>query len=105
MFFMANLDYAAVAGASCGGKQLLCRALCVVGPLTDGDGVLHATLDRPVTVTVEGPGVLQALGSGNPSTPESFSTPTHRTFDGRALAIIRPTGPCAPRSATGASAP
>ena len=36
-FFMANLDYAA-AGASCGGKRLLYRALCVVGPLTDGDG-------------------------------------------------------------------
>ena len=37
-FFMANLDYAAAAGASRGGKRLLCRALCVVGPLTDGDG-------------------------------------------------------------------
>ena len=42
MFFMANLDYAVVVGASCGGKWLLWRALCVVGPLTDGDGgVLH----------------------------------------------------------------
>ena len=37
-FFVANLDYAAAAGASCGGKRLPCRALCVVGPLTDGDG-------------------------------------------------------------------
>ena len=37
-FFMANLDYATAAGAFCGGKRLLCRALCVVGPLTDGDG-------------------------------------------------------------------
>ena len=36
-FFMANLDYAA-AGVSRSGKRLLCRALCVVGPLTDGDG-------------------------------------------------------------------
>ena len=36
-FFMANLDYAAAAGASCSGKRLLCCALCVVGPLTDGD--------------------------------------------------------------------
>ena len=41
-FFMANLDYAAVAGASYGGERLLCRALCVVGPLTYSDGgVLH----------------------------------------------------------------
>src|SRR4051812_7860626 len=38
MFFMANLDYAAAPRASRGGKQLLCRALCVVGPLTDGGG-------------------------------------------------------------------
>ena len=37
-FFMANLDYAAAAVVSCGGKGLLCRALSVVGPLTDGDG-------------------------------------------------------------------
>ena len=37
-FFMENLDYAAAAWASRGGKRLLCRALCVVGPLTDGDG-------------------------------------------------------------------
>ena len=37
-FFMANLDYAAAAGASHGGKRLLCRALCVVGPLTNDDG-------------------------------------------------------------------
>ena len=37
-FFMANLDCAAAAGASCGGKRLLCRAMCVAGPLTDGDG-------------------------------------------------------------------
>ena len=37
-FFIANLDYATAVGASCGGKRLLCRALCVVGPLTGGDG-------------------------------------------------------------------
>ena len=47
MFFMENLDYAAV-GASCGGKRLLCRALCVVGPLTDGDGgALHRCWRTP----------------------------------------------------------
>ena len=38
MFFMENLDYAAAAGVSRGGKRLLYHALCVVGPLTDGDG-------------------------------------------------------------------
>jgi beta-galactosidase len=59
--------------------------------LTDDTGIVHNTLDRPVTVTVEGAGVLQALGSGNPTTAESFTADRHHTFDGRAIAIIRPT--------------
>ena len=37
-FFMENLDYTAAAGASCSGKGLLCRALCVAEPLTDSNG-------------------------------------------------------------------
>ena len=47
-FFMANLDYAAAAGASCGGKRLLCHALRVVRPLTDSDdGALHCCWRTP----------------------------------------------------------
>ena len=47
-FFMANLDYAAAAGASRCVKRLLCRALCVVGPLTDSDiGVLRHRWHTP----------------------------------------------------------
>ena len=47
-FCMANLDYAAAAGASCGGKWLLWRALYVIGPLTDGDGdALHRCWHAP----------------------------------------------------------
>ncbi|WP_347977755.1 glycoside hydrolase family 2 TIM barrel-domain containing protein [Microbacterium sp. ProA8] len=61
--------------------------------LTDLDGVLHTTRDRSVSVHVDGPAVLQALGSGNPAPTEAFATADHRTFDGRLLAIIRPTGP------------
>ncbi|SFR84512.1 Glycosyl hydrolases family 2, sugar binding domain [Agromyces sp. CF514] len=59
--------------------------------LTDEHGTVHATHDRTVTVTVVGPAVL-ALGSGAPITEEGFTAPQHRTFDGRALAIVRPTG-------------
>jgi beta-galactosidase len=61
--------------------------------LTDPDGILHTTHDRSVSVHVDGPAVLQALGSGSPSTSETFAEDTHTTFDGRALAIVRPTGP------------
>ncbi|MET0713764.1 MAG: glycoside hydrolase family 2 TIM barrel-domain containing protein [Mycetocola sp.] len=60
--------------------------------LTDGNGHVRTGLDRPVTVAVEGPAILQALGSGNPVTAETFSATEHSTFHGRALAIVRPTG-------------
>ena len=48
--------------------------------------------DREVTVSVEGPGVLQGFGSAAPATEESYLDDVHTTFDGRALAVVRPTG-------------
>ena len=60
--------------------------------LTDANGVPHARRDRPIAVTLSGPAALQAFGSGNPVTTETFDSTTHTTFDGRALAIVRPTG-------------
>jgi beta-galactosidase len=44
-------------------------------------------------VSIDGPAVLQGFGSGNPCTEETFGSPTHDTFNGRALAVIRPTDP------------
>lgn len=61
--------------------------------LVDDGGVVHVTHDRPVTVTVEGPGVLQGLGTGRPDPTEPYTGPTVTTHDGRALAVVRPTGP------------
>jgi len=61
--------------------------------LVDDNGSLHNTADRRVEVAVDGPGTLQGLGSANPVTEESFTDSTCTTFDGRALAAIRPTGP------------
>jgi beta-galactosidase len=60
--------------------------------LVDGNGNLHTSEDRAVTVAVDGPAVLQGFGSGNPCTEETFGTGTHDTFNGRALAVVRPTG-------------
>lgn len=60
--------------------------------LTDADGTVQNTLDRQVTISVTGPATLQGLGSANPVTAERFDADTCRTFDGRALAVIRPTG-------------
>jgi beta-galactosidase len=61
--------------------------------LRDGQGTLITSSDRELTVSVDGPGVLQALGSGRPATTERYDTGRHTTFDGRALAVVRPTGP------------
>jgi beta-galactosidase len=61
--------------------------------LIDAVGNPHSSEDRSVTVGVDGPAVLQGLGSGNPCTEETFGAPTHDTFNGRALAVVRPTGP------------
>jgi beta-galactosidase len=60
--------------------------------LVDEAGSLYTSADRPVTVELDGPGVLQGLGSANPCTEERFTESTCTTFGGRALAVVRPTG-------------
>lgn len=59
--------------------------------LRDAAGVLVTGADTMVRVEVAGAGVLAGLGSGNPTTAERFDATTRTTFDGRALAIVRPT--------------
>jgi beta-galactosidase len=60
--------------------------------LVDPQGTLCTSTERQLRLEVEGPGVLQALGSANPASDEGFAGPTCTTFDGRALAVVRPTG-------------
>ncbi|MFE2424051.1 glycoside hydrolase family 2 TIM barrel-domain containing protein [Streptomyces hokutonensis] len=61
--------------------------------LTDPDGTLHTAADRPVRLEVSGTGVLLGFGSADPSTEERFDATERRTYEGRALAVLRPTGP------------
>lgn len=65
----------------------------VVVELADADGIVVCDRDVPVTVSVAGPAVLAGIGSGRPQTIESFAGPARLTYDGRALAIVRATGP------------
>jgi hypothetical protein len=60
--------------------------------LRDADGTLATHRDCPVAVTVDGSGILAGLGTGQPRTEETFDAATRTTYDGRALAIVRPTG-------------
>ncbi|MEV6348306.1 glycoside hydrolase family 2 TIM barrel-domain containing protein [Actinoplanes sp. NPDC051851] len=61
--------------------------------LADNDGAVHTGADRTVTVTIEGDGELLGFGGANPATAEKFHQTTHTTYEGRALAVVRPTGP------------
>jgi hypothetical protein len=58
--------------------------------LQDADGTIVNDFDRGVSVAVEGTGVLAGLGTGRPRTEEPFGAASCTTYDGRALAIIRP---------------
>ena len=60
--------------------------------ITDADGRVYAYKNCPVTVTVEGPAQLAAFGTDDPLTEENFFDDTRTTYDGRALAVVRPTG-------------
>ena len=61
--------------------------------LTDPAGTCCTHADRPVRVDVTGPCVLLGFGSASPSTEERFDATERRTYDGRALAVLRPAGP------------
>ncbi|MFI7669517.1 glycoside hydrolase family 2 TIM barrel-domain containing protein [Nocardia sp. NPDC049526] len=61
--------------------------------LVDEHGTMHTHADRPVRVAISGDGVLLGFGSAAPSTEERFDAIERRTYEGRALAVLRPTGP------------
>ncbi len=46
----------------------------------------------PVSFTISGGGELAAVGNGNPKDMKSFQRPEIKTFRGRCLAVLRPTG-------------
>lgn len=60
--------------------------------LRDPAGTLVTSHDRGLHAEVTGAGVLQGFGSARPVNDEGYRTGTHTTFEGRALAIVRPTG-------------
>jgi len=61
--------------------------------LIDAHGTCHTAADRPVRVEVSGTGILQGFGSADPATEERFDATERHTHQGRALAVVRPTGP------------
>ena len=69
-----------------------CCAMFGVRQRVISPGIRDTSRDHLVDVTVDGAGVLQAMGSARPASDEPFHSSSCTTFDGRAIAIIRPTG-------------
>jgi beta-galactosidase len=61
--------------------------------LIDSKGTVFMGADRRVVLQIDGPGVLQGFGSANPDNSASFTRSESETFNGRALAVIRPVQP------------
>jgi beta-galactosidase len=57
--------------------------------VVDENGTLCPLANPELTFKVEGAGELEALGSGNPISLESFQSDKRKAFNGLALAIIR----------------
>jgi len=60
--------------------------------VVDPRGVVVPNAEIPVRFTVAGAGELAASGSSAPDDAASFRSPLRRTYQGRALAILRPAG-------------
>ena len=64
----------------------------VTAEIVDEKGRLVPDADLPLHFTIEGNGEIAATANANPSDMESFQQPGHKTFRGKALIIVRPTG-------------
>lgn len=60
--------------------------------IQDKNGNLNPDGSRMVSITVEGPGVVEGFGSAAPSCEENFFDRTAATYEGRLQAAIRATG-------------
>ena len=59
--------------------------------VVDAGGRRVPNAEIPVRFSIEGAGELAAQASGSPNDPASFRDPFRKTFQGRCLAILRPT--------------
>jgi len=60
--------------------------------IVDADGILQPLGATTVSVSVSGCGVLAGLASADPAPTAPFGVDSVETFDGSALAVVRPTG-------------
>ena len=61
--------------------------------ISDTSGTVHVLRGDDISVTVHGSGVLQGFGTAAPATEDDYTASTTAAYLGRALAVVRPTGP------------
>lgn len=59
--------------------------------VADANGTVNMSKPLPVTIRIEGAGVLQGFGSADPYGTENYFDATKTTYDGRVLAVVRTT--------------
>jgi beta-galactosidase len=64
----------------------------VTAEVVDTKGRVIPDAVVPLRFTISGMGEIAATGNGSPDDMSSFQQPTKRTFRGRALVVVRPTG-------------
>jgi beta-galactosidase len=70
------------------GRDLSFVAVSVV----DKDGLRVPTAGNPVHFRIDGPGVIAAMGNGDPTDHGSFQSDQTRSFHGKCLLIVRSIG-------------
>ncbi len=62
---------------------------CVVVEVVDAHGIRDPNAEKLVRFSVEGAGILAAVGNSKPTSLESFRQPQRTTHDGRCLVILK----------------
>ncbi|TWT29763.1 Beta-galactosidase [Posidoniimonas corsicana] len=57
--------------------------------IVDADGLVRPDADHQVTYTIDGPGTIVGVGSGDLSSDEPYNALSRRVFHGRALVVVR----------------
>ena len=61
--------------------------------VVDDEGLVVPRTRNPVTFSIQGPGKIVAMGSGDPTSHESFHGNKHNIFNGKCLVIVSATAP------------
>ena len=60
--------------------------------LADSEGILNMDHEKVVTISIDGPGVVEGFGSGNPKSEENYFDTSACTYEGRLRSAIRGNG-------------